>query len=222
MQAQSRIIALDNIRGLAITAMLAYHTLFDLQYFGLTSFTLPPMLDRILVTIFASLFISMAALTNSLSRRPLAMSLKLITFAAVISIATYLIMPQDFVYFGILHLLGALTLVAYTLRKSLSFTALLLLLVLALWFVNPLAFSVILGFPPPEFASIDYYPILPWSIPFIVGSIFHRQLLNFTRQSTFNRFWPIFSHLGRHSLIIYLLHQPIIFTLLWFYTKISP
>ena len=70
-----------------------------------------------------------------------------------------------------------------------------------------------LGFPSPTFASGDYYPLIPYSFIFFAGVFLgfaskqfvyrHRDLLN--RCSL-----PLLTRLGRHALIVYLLHQPIL------------
>ena len=72
-----------------------------------------------------------------------------------------------------------------------------------------------LGFPNPGFFSTDYFPLFPWFFLFLTGHFLHRLLeekdLN---QRLFSRGQvPVLNWMGRHSLIIYLLHQPVLYGL---------
>lgn len=72
-------------------------------------------------------------------------------------------------------------------------------------------FTAALGFPYPGFSSSDYFPLLPWCFVFIGGTVLGR----LARAGRFPAFAykkriPFFSFLGRHALIIYVFHQPVI------------
>ena len=75
------------------------------------------------------------------------------------------------------------------------------------------------GFPPPDFFSSDYFPLLPWFFLFAAGYFLWRLFAEkgpspaLARSLTFG-IAPL-SFLGRHSLIIYLLHQPLLYGCLW-------
>ncbi|MDE6699542.1 MAG: DUF1624 domain-containing protein [Acetatifactor sp.] len=75
-------------------------------------------------------------------------------------------------------------------------------------------FSAWLGFPAADFYSTDYFPLLPWFFLFLTGYLFHRlcasqELLRaaFLRKNHL----PPAAFIGRHSLLIYLLHQPVLY-----------
>lgn len=77
-------------------------------------------------------------------------------------------------------------------------------------------FTAALGFPYRGFASSDYFPLLPWCFVFIGGTVLGR----LARAGRFPRFMyksriPFFSFLGRHALLIYIAHQPVILALCW-------
>ena len=77
-------------------------------------------------------------------------------------------------------------------------------------------FTAALGFPYRGFASSDYFPLLPWCFVFIGGTVLGRV----ARAGRFPRFMyksriPFFSFLGRHALLIYIAHQPVILALCW-------
>ncbi|PNH20152.1 hypothetical protein B6K86_06070 [Lachnospiraceae bacterium] len=78
-------------------------------------------------------------------------------------------------------------------------------------------FSTYLGFPMPGFYSADYFPLIPWIFLFSCGYFLSRIWECFGRPGRRYRDSKghLFCFLGRHSLLIYLLHQPIILFLFW-------
>jgi uncharacterized membrane protein len=75
------------------------------------------------------------------------------------------------------------------------------------------------GFPPAHFASSDYFPLLPNFGFFLIGSSLGKYLYNskttcFPNVNTGNPLITAFCFTGRHTLAIYLLHQPVITALL--------
>lgn len=72
------------------------------------------------------------------------------------------------------------------------------------------------GFPSPQFSSSDYFPLLPWCFVFLAGTVLGRlaRAGKFPAFSYASRI-PFFSFLGRHALLIYVVHQPVIYALCW-------
>lgn len=67
-----------------------------------------------------------------------------------------------------------------------------------------------LGFMPKSFFSTDYFPLLPWLFLFWVGYFLHH-LVGRGRLAPLRRsVCPPLGWMGRHSLVLYLLHQPVI------------
>jgi uncharacterized membrane protein len=79
-------------------------------------------------------------------------------------------------------------------------------------FANQL--TAALGFPPAGFLSSDYFPLIPWLFLFLCGYFLYR-----LREGRWQEFPPLhwrvpgLDWLGRHSLTVYLLHQPILYLL---------
>ena len=76
------------------------------------------------------------------------------------------------------------------------------------------------GFPPDGFYSTDYFPLLPWFFLFLAGYfIFRAAAPLLQRRKAAGGFLPApaaakpFCWIGRHSLILYLLHQPVLYGL---------
>ena len=77
------------------------------------------------------------------------------------------------------------------------------------WYRNHL--TALLGFPQPGFYSTDYFSLLPWVFLFWTGYYLYR----LRRQEQPRVSLPVVTALGRHSLTVYLLHQPVVYGVLW-------
>jgi|CXWL01.1.fsa_nt_gi uncharacterized membrane protein len=219
-----RLWEIDLFRGLAIIGMVIYHFFFDSFFLGNTGpdpFSLPII---ILARTTASTFLFLVGFSFSISwskyRRidyvlyfinVLTRVIKVFLAASLVSFATYLISPDFTVRFGILHL------IAFSLFLLLPF----------ILFQNrlpllPLSLGLILigslTNPRPNYSTFDYYPLIPWFGIVLLGFILanhyqsHRPEI-FTREPH-QVVSPLIA-LGRHSLSAYLLHQPILFGLLF-------
>lgn len=68
------------------------------------------------------------------------------------------------------------------------------------------------GFPSPDFSSADYFPFLPWIFLFMMGFFLWMAIGKKVKNKKIMHFdIPGFSFMGRHSLLIYMLHQPVAF-----------
>lgn len=87
------------------------------------------------------------------------------------------------------------------------------------WYRN--LFTAFLGFPPENFYSLDYFSLFPWIFLYASGLFFHRLLKEQGRMPILARPAPrLLTFLGRRSLSFYLLHQPVIFGILFLYFSI--
>jgi uncharacterized membrane protein len=169
----------------------------------------------------AVLFIFLAGVSSTLNRRPSFHGIKVLAAAALVSGATYLFSPATYVRFGILHLLAISILLSPILRRLPS--AILGILAVALLLLprsldqitNDSGLLLPLGVTPATFASMDYYPLIPWLAVFALGLLTGRHIYR-DQQSILPKLagTEIISDLGRHSLIIYLVHQPLMLALL--------
>ena len=86
----------------------------------------------------------------------------------------------------------------------------------ARWWTGRTAVSVPwlypLGFMPPGFYSADYFPLFPWLFLFLFGTVLGGLCLDWRDSPLLARpLPPALTWLGRHSLLVYVLHQPILF-----------
>jgi uncharacterized membrane protein len=235
---QNRFPEVDALRGCAIVMMLLYHTLFDLVFFGNLKMNLFSPFWRGYVLFGASLFIGLAGLSLTLSfsrerkhrnvvpfSKYLKRGLLLFFYGMAITLVTYLAIPEAYVRFGVLHCIGTSIILAYPFipRPWLSFLGGIGSIVAGYFLslrIFPFSFLLFLGFKPPRFSTLDYFPLFPWFGVVLLG-IFAG---NFLYPRGERRFTPPnipafpfrgLAFLGRHSLTIYLFHQPVILGLLF-------
>lgn len=218
----NRLGEIDMIRGIAIILMVIFHFIVDLNdFFG---YNLPYHTGYWYLEGKASaiLFVLIAGVSSTLGGRHVRRGAKIFAWGLVISAVTYIFNSETYVRFGILHLLGA-SIALYPLIKPwppLALAAGGLLAVLAgNWTATLPATTALLlplGVTFAGFVSMDYYPLLPWSGIFMWGTGLGKWLYK-DRQPRLPKLpghTPV-TWLGRHSLVIYLVHQPILLALLY-------
>ena len=223
---------LDFLRGIAIVSMVAFHGLGDLSLLK-RGRHLEGDLFNLWQQGTAILFLALFGIAAYLSyarngsqketrfRRRLRKGLILFGWGMIITLITYFFLRERCVVFGILHLMGVGSVLVYPLLPLRSYNLILgALIVLAGNYLSGLRFKFAwlawLGLIPSGFNSIDYFPIAPWLgyilVGVFLGNLFYpggEPRLNWTGFSS-NPIVKTFSLLGRHSLLIYLVHQPLL------------
>lgn len=214
-------------RGIALILMILYHLVFDLHYFFQSSWLGNPFQGfwPIIGSGSAILFILLAGIATAgiqqsfpaqfARRKNLLRAGKILLGAAMITLVTRFFFPETTIYFGILHFLGlAVFVTAFTRLSWLNAFGWAFLFFGIYKIMPPLSLrplAIFWGQAPADFRSLDYFPFFPWFSLFLIGIGLEnlRQLHYFPLRST-NCSSPAIEWLGRHSLWIYLLHQPII------------
>jgi uncharacterized membrane protein len=228
----SRIWEIDFLRGLSIILMVGYHVLYDLsELCGIkTLIGIPIDLSTeawsAAVMFFAGLFVVLSGISSTLSRGNIRRALKLLGVAIIVTAATYIFDSSSAVHFGILHCLGACILIyGLTLDKSKPLTcaaagAIVLGLSLTLSFLMkkaPVHFDWLLpfGIHSRTYTSLDYFPLLPWFGIFLAGAVMGKSIYA-PKRSLIPKRLPrtVLNAAGRHSLLIYIVHQPVILAVL--------
>lgn len=239
---------IDTVRGIAIISMVIFHFCYDvfMVYGRDPSWYGTPVVhvwqQSICWTfILVSGFVWQWGRSGNVRR-----GIMLNVWGLVISGATVLIMPAQAVWFGILNCIGCAVLLMIALEPALkripAVVGMLVSFALFVVFKNvqlgylewPGGFRLDLpdwlydcyvltpfGFPFPGFRSSDYFPILPWLFLYICGYFLNRIVMALRPlQSVARHGVAPLSAVGRYSIWIYLVHQPVcmlICTLLFSY-----
>jgi uncharacterized membrane protein len=223
-----RIWEIDFLRGLAIILMVGYHLLFDLgEFVGIPKFLgwstdLSTVAWTVAQFFFAGLFIVLSGISSTLSRSNVRRGLRLLAVSLLVSAATFAFDPSSAVYFGILQCLAVSMLIygAAFAKAGAGACAAFGAVIFGLRWALPAVKKALairsdwllpLGLHGPSFSSFDYFPLIPWFGIFLVGAALgksaysaRRSLLPWRLPATFVNF------AGRHSLLIYIVHQPLI------------
>lgn len=242
MSARARWPALDVARGLAVAAMIVFHLIWDLGHFGYIAPTIPwsaPI--RIFGHAIAFSFLLIAGVSLSLAHRdhmrwPAFWRRLALVFgaAALVSAGTYIVFPTAYVFFGILHCIGAASLIAAPFLFAPWGATLIAgaLILAAPEFVSSPTFNADwlqwLGLGTREPLTNDWRPILPWAGALLIGAGAGRAMLSRSKEDESRAMCSGSSvgegltFLGRHSLPIYLAHQPLLFALFAGLALIAP
>jgi len=242
-----RITLIDTLRGVALVAMATYHFTWDLEFFGyLDSGTATQGFFRVYARAIASSFLFLAGVSLVLAHFPIIRwqsfwkRFAMVAGAAVaISIATFIAFPGEWIYFGILHNIALSSLIGLAfLGLSPWLTGAVVVLVVVAMIVDyGLAPGVLdssffdprylswLGFAEIPPRSNDYVPLFPWIAALLAGVTVARIALSRkwlpglaavqTREN-------LLSKAGRHSLVVYLVHQPVLIALVYLFSLVHP
>ena len=213
-----RIVWVDSVRGLAVLGMVTYHFAWDLAFFNIGSIDLWWPVQWVVARTFLLISGVSLALAKSGWKRQLARITIIMICAAVVTLGSMILTPRSPIVFGVLHLIVISTLVVAPVRQ---FPIGSLLIGGALIAGGPFIgrfqgrgiLPTIIGYPAWYDTSVDYYPIIPWAgyvfVGCFLGSLISRYHLPRTGQLGF------VTVLGRHALLLYIVHQPILLGLVW-------
>ena len=232
-----RLCLLDLARAIALSQMVVFHFARDLELFGLiaSGTTLTggwALYARGIAASFLFLSGISLVLANEHGFRSRAWFRRFLLIAGaacLISLVTYAAIPSRFIYFGILHAIAAASLLGLPflfLPAWVSAVAAVLVLIADASvgrdvFTAPwLAWT---GLGAQVRASLDFIPLVPWFASFLFGIAFARTIHLRRLEPAWPQWFPVYavSWLGRNSLAIYLLHQPILLALVWTTMKIA-
>lgn len=228
---------LDLIRGIAVVMMLLFHIAFDLYFLRIAPVPVTSLPWRLFAISTAGIFLFVAGISLSISSaharavlsrkdyilKYLKRGAGILGIGLAITLVTWVLLPGSFIIFGILHLIG-LAIILSPLYGGLSWQN--LLAGTAIILLAPLVAAghggdwlIWLGIHPASFYSIDYTPVFPW-LGIVLLGVYGGTLL----YPGGRRRWhfpargipmSMIGFLGRHSLAVYIIHQPVILGILW-------
>jgi uncharacterized membrane protein len=212
----ARLLWLDLLRTAAILGMIVYHGAYDLQFFHEWSIDVTHGAWKLFQIAIASIFLAVSGISagfwtrsTNAHAKALKRGVTILVAACAVSIVTYLVDPETWVRFGILHLIGVTSFVLPLLRRL--HPAIIALLGIAC--IALLPFDLM-----PHVVSVDYVPPVPWLGPVLLGFAIGIPLSKHAPSQRRGQDRPLLDCVcwpGRHSLWIYLLHQPVLVAVLW-------
>ena len=233
-----RYLEIDFVRGFLIWCMIALHFSWDLQHVFNLKYSLFSGVGKYFALFGSSSFFVLVGVSSTIQKNlypnkynfkaTLIRSLKLLSFAVMITLAMSLTYPENNIIFGAIHALGVSTLIIYPFltQRYLSLIIAILIYIMGTYVANiPVATKWLIpfGFKYYGFSSVDYFPLIPNSayafLGVFLGNIFYPRGLQVNIlhkiekyiETTKNLVVRFFVFSGRKTLIIYIIHQPILY-----------
>ncbi|WP_058990482.1 heparan-alpha-glucosaminide N-acetyltransferase domain-containing protein [Anaerococcus rubeinfantis] len=229
---------LDKFRGFTIISMVLFHLFYDISLYKDLLWYNNFYINKIWqLSIAISFFIISGISSNFLDwKKNLKRGIIISLLGILISLITYFFIPDQLIIFGVLNGLGLSMVLISFVQKYLKISNKLLPIFVLLFIltynlanqkilylaINSILYEknlFILGFPSKTFHSTDYFPIIPWFFAYISGYIFGKILIENNFYNKYGRNSTL-AKIGQNSLKIYILHQVIIYGLVYFIFEI--
>jgi uncharacterized membrane protein len=227
---------IDLFRGTAVVMMVIFHTVFDLSFFSILPINVSYGFWRYFAIVTAFIFIFLVGTSLNIShfrtlpridsgmyRKYLIRGSEILGIGFAITAVTYFVVGEGFIVFGVLHCIGASILIAPVFFGRPKITLLAASLLLAGGFLisrisGPVWFAWA-GIHPVYFYTLDYFPLIPWLgvvlLGLTTGTYLYpegKRVLSLSNRPP--RCTGLVCWMGRHSLVLYLVHQPVILIVL--------
>lgn len=232
-----RIHWIDAVRGVTLISMIIFHAIWDAVY--LYDFHIPWLLENgayIWQQSICWTFIFLSGFSYRFSKRPFKRGVIISCAGIMITIVTSIFVPDDRVVFGVLSMMGfsylLLRILETLFRKVPDGVGILLSMIIFFLFrnINRGYFgfegihiakvpsflyrdmvTTFLGFPMNGFESTDYFSVFPWFFLFLTGYFAGRMYdRNKIQREVSIKKEHLIHKVGKHTLPIYLIHQPVI------------
>lgn len=230
---------LDSIRGILLIGMMMIHFTYDMMILSDGKFIIYDNPVYRFFQSFSAGFFLISGMCNRLSKSSPKRGLMVLGGALIVSIVTYLFDSNSAISFGVLCCIGSCMLLMIPVKKVavhmnpavglavcipififlydlqegiISVFGIRLFEVPDFLYANYL--TAYLGCPPDSFYSSDYFPLFPWFFLYLSGYFLFgclekkEKILDFLKHKI-----PVLTFLGRHSLWVYLLHQPVCYAI---------
>ena len=216
--------------------MVVFHSIFNLRvFFGIKSINYYQGFWFYESRISAIIFIALVGVVSAIicqrktfkiaSQKNAYRGLRLIALGLLITLITFLLERENTIWFGILHFLGLSTLISIPLCRYKRLNVLLAIILFIGYFpiknlYTENYFGVIFGIMPPDFASYDHYSLIPWLGFVLIGIALGNWIYANNKSPVKRQPSPPekgLAVIGKYSLWIYLIHQPILLTMMWLY-----
>lgn len=243
-----RVAMLDSLRGGAMVLVMLYHLLYDLAFIhnvSLPDFLVPghPIVEAV-HTGFLWVLFAVSGICSHYSRNLLRRGVLLYLLGFGITLATALFMPDQLIVFGVLSGFGAcmvLTALAAPVLDKIPWWLLVPAGVLLWWMfrrfhvdgtidllmsttkvsVAGARYLYPIGITGSGFTSADYFPVIPYVFMYFTGRGLYKPVEGGWLPDRLYHLRPgLLAFIGRHSLLIYVVHQPLLLGILWLVFRI--
>ncbi len=218
---KQRLLWVDAVRGFAIVLMVIFHFCYDLRYFGYVDWHIPNgphwwPFRYLIITLFiftVGVSLSLAHKNHFNQSTFIKRIAQLIVSAAAITIMSLFLFPKAWIYFGILHFIAAASLLGILLVRA-PYISLVIggVILVGYWLgllSNTWPFEWFSQWLPDD--TEDFVPLFPWLGVMYIGvgfaGVFPIKKFDISRNKLTNNL----GFIGKHGLIIYLVHQPLLF-----------
>ena len=224
-----RIQTIDTFRGITIISMVLFHLLYNINYYWTLDFYDGTLFNRIWQLSIAISFFLISGITSTFLSPQENIKRGLITsmIGFLITLITYIFAKEQLIIWGVLNGLGFSMILGEFFQKRIS-NKIWPILFICFIFSYKIPQGILenykvlgylyeknlffLGFPADSFASSDYFPIIPWTFIFLAGLSLGKYL-KMRNYFDFDVKDNILAKIGRHSLLIYISHQIILYPL---------
>ncbi len=222
MSMNKRYFELDLLRGVAVVLMVLFHFGYDLALFGYASYTTTVDMEWLIFRcVVLSMFLLGVGMSSYLAyhegidwEKVGIRTIKLSVVSVAISIGSYFIFPTQWIYFGVIHFIMVATIasLAFLKRPVLALIlgiGIIVTYVLGYFHLDPLLALSMKYFSIPRY-PVDVVSFTPWFGVVLIGMfMMSKELFGLKIQE--KGLLVKVAYLGKHSLLIYLVHQPVLF-----------
>ncbi len=213
---------IDAFRGVAIVLMIIFHLTFDLEFLRIVHINFEDLELLLFQRVVGTMFLLLVGISLILSekknnegyKRHLKRAVKLGAVALLISIATWIVAPEEFIKFGVIHCIAVSTLIAPLFFRfkwlNLILGVILIIAGISVHYTD-IYYLFWLGWITHTYTALDHYPLVPWFGVVLIGLFLGKVMPEFKVK---NKLTEGLTYLGRNSLLIYVIHQPLIISLL--------
>ena len=230
---------LDSLRGLTVINMIFFHGLWDwIHLFDIQAEWFSGTLAFLWQQAICCTFILLSGFCGAMGKRALQRGLIVLGLGWIITAITLRFTPEEAIWFGVLSLIGSCMVLVGAMKPILQkvpvyagiFASFLLFLftrgvnqgyiglLFWKWMELPQGFyrnyvTTYLGFPFDGFYSSDYFSLIPWVFLFLCGFYLYGSKGTAVLSVKWKGFSPL-NLIGRHALLLYVLHQPVLYGLM--------
>jgi len=221
---KKRYFELDLLRGLAVVLMVVFHFGYDLALFGYASYETTRDSEWIVFRgVVLSMFLlavgmsSYLAYSTGINWKKLWMrSFKLLIVSLMISLGSYLVFPDQWIYFGVIHFILIATIGSLAFLRSPNLSLVIGFGIIGTYVLGYFHLDSLLEytqkccFIPKN--TVDIVSFTPWFGVVLIGVfVMHKDYFGIRIKES--KAGTGLAFLGKHSLLIYLFHQPILFAI---------